>query len=67
MDVNSIEDELILDVLGEEDSAAWVQLDKMRFLSAEEVLNLDLFLVLGNNGIDWEMCVNQSHFVEESL
>jgi len=39
----------------------------MGSLSSKEVLDLDLLLVLGDNGTDWEMCMYQSHFVAEAL
>lgn len=65
--VNSVEDELVLHVLGEEDGAAGVELDEVASLATEEVLDLDLLLVLGDDGGDGEMRMHQSHLVAEAL
>jgi len=37
------------------------------FLSSEEVLDLNLLLVFGDDGVDGEMCVYHSHLVSEAL
>jgi len=65
--VNAVEDEFILDVLGEEDLASGVELDQVRFLSTQEVLDFDLLLVLGDDGSDGEMRMDKSHLVAEAL
>jgi len=65
--VDTVKGELILDILGKEDLAARWEVDGVGSLSTEEVLDLNLALVLGDNAIDWEMGMHHSHFVSESL
>ena len=65
--VDTVKGELILDILGKDDLAALWEVDGVGSLSTEEVLDLDLSLVLGDNAVNWEMCVDHSHFVSESL
>lgn len=67
--VDSLEDELVLHVLGggHLDSAALLHLDQVRLLSSQEVLDFDLLLVLGDECSDWEMCMNHLHSVSEAL
>ena len=67
--VDTLENDLILHVLGggELNSASWLHLDEVRFLSTQEVLDLNLLLVLGHKGSDGEMCVNHLHFVSVAL
>ena len=65
--VETVEDELVLDVLGGEDSAAGLEVDEVALLSAEEVLDLNLLLVLGDDGVDGEMRVHESHLVAVAL
>jgi len=65
--VDTVKGELILDILGKDDLAALWEVDSVGSLSTEEVLDLNLSLVLGDNAIDWEMCMDHSHFVSESL
>ena len=67
MVVNTIEDKFILDVLREIDGAALVELDQVRFLTTQEVLDFNLLLILGDDGSDGEMCMNKSHLVAETL
>lgn len=66
-DIVTLEDELVLSGLGKLNSASSWEVDEVTLLSTKEVLDFDLFLVLGDVSIDWEMCVNQSHFVHETL
>ena len=66
-EVVALEDKLVLSGLGELDSAAVSQVDKVALLSSQEVFDLDLSLVLGDVGVDGEMCMNQSHLVKETL
>jgi len=67
--IDTLEDELVLDILGWvlHDSASFLHLDEMRFLSTEEVLDLNLFLVLGDDSSNGEMCMNHFHSVSETL
>ena len=39
----------------------------MSFLTTQEVFDLDLVLILGDDNIDGEMCIYESHFVSEAL
>lgn len=67
--VDTLEDELILDILslGHHNGAALLHLDQVGFLSTQEILDFNLLLVLGDDGSDGEMCMNHLHFVSESL
>ena len=65
--VNAFDDELVLDVGGEGDGAAGEEVDLLDLFSADEVLDLDGTLVLGDGGVDGEMGVDQSHLVLETL
>ena len=66
-DVNTVEDELILDVLGAMHRAAIGELDEVGLLATQEVLDLDGLLVLGDDGTDGEMRMDKSHLVSEAL
>ena len=65
--VDTVEDELVLGLLGEGDSAAWEEVEHVTLLSTEEVLDLNLLLILGDDGVNWEMCMDESHFISEAL
>lgn len=67
--VNSLEHKLVLDVLGwvQLDSASRLHLDEVRLLTSQEVFDFNLRFVLGDNGSDWEMCVDHLHSVSETL
>ena len=67
--VDSLEDELVLDVLSGRhlDGAALLHLDQMRSLSTEEVLDFNLLLVLGDECGNWEMSMYHLHSVSETL
>ena len=65
--VNSVENELILNVLGLEDSGAWWKLNEMRFLSSKEVSDFKNILLLADDTIDGEVIVHKSHLVSEAL
>jgi hypothetical protein len=65
--IDTIEDEFVLDVLGLEDSAARGELDEMRFSTSEEVLDLKRLLILSNDSGNGEMCIYESHLVSETL
>jgi len=65
--INTIEDEFVLDILGLEDSAARSELDEMRFSTSEEVLDLKRLLILSNDSSDREMCIDESHLVSETF
>lgn len=65
--VNSIEDQLSLNVFALSDSGALAHCDKLVLLATKEILNGDASSVLGDGNIDWEMGVDQSHLVAEAL
>jgi len=65
--VNTVENELILHVLGLEDSGAFWKLNEMRFLSTEEVSDFKKILFLVDDTVDGEMIVHKSHLVSEAL
>ena len=65
--VNSVENELILNVLGLEDSGAWWKLNEMRFLSSKEVSDFKNILLLADDTVDGEVIVHKSHLVSEAL
>lgn len=65
--VDSIEDQLVLILLGELNSASWVEVDEMTLLSSEVVFDFNLLLVFGDDGIDWEMGENTFHSISETL
>ena len=39
----------------------------MSFLTTQEVFDLELLLILGDDNVDGEMCMYESHFVSEAL
>ena len=65
--VETVEDELVLNILGKLNSASGLEVDGVGNLAAEEVLDLNLSLVLGDVGVDGEMCMDKSHLVAETL
>jgi hypothetical protein len=65
--VLAFEDELVFDIGSESDSAAWLHNDNLVLLSAQEVLDADGGAVLGDDNVDWEMSMNESHFVAVTL
>jgi hypothetical protein len=65
--VDSVDNELVLGGLGKLNGASGVEVDEMTFLSSEEVLDLNLLLILGDDGVDGEMCMYHSHLVSEAL
>ena len=67
--INSLEDELVLDILGSghHDGAALLHLDQVGLLSTQEILDFDLLLVLGDDGGNGEMSMYHLHFVSETL
>jgi len=65
--VDSVEDDLTLDFVGVADDGAAHHLDDLVLLATKEVLDGDLGSVLGDNDVDGEMSVNESHFVAEAL
>ena len=67
--IDTLEDELVLDILGWvlHDSASFLHLDEMRFLSTQEVLDFNLRFILGNDSGDREMSMDHFHSVSESL
>ena len=65
--INTVEDEFVLDILGLEDSAARSELDEMRLSTSEEVLDLKRLLILSNDSGNGEMCIYESHLVSETL
>ena len=65
--VDSIEHKLILGIFVQKDSAVGSELDKVGLLTTEEVLDLNLGLILGNDGTDREMRIDHFHPVAETL
>ena len=65
--VDSVEDELTLDVGGVGDLGAAFHHDKLVLLATEEVLDGDAGAVLGDGDVDGEMGVYQPHLVSEAL
>jgi len=66
-DVGTVEDELILDSLGEMNGDTLTHLDDVRLLTTEEVLDLKGLAVLSNQRVDGEMRMHKSHLVSEAL
>merc|ERR1719352_1927829 len=46
--------------------ATLVELDQVGFLSAQEIFDFDLLLILGDDSSDGEMCMYKSHLVAEA-
>ncbi len=67
VEVDTVEDNLTLDVGGERALGALLHVDDLVLLSTEEVLNGDGVAVLGDDAVDGEMGVDHSHFVAEAL
>ena len=67
VEVDTVEDNLTLDVGGEVALGALLHVDDLVLLSTEEVLNGDGVTVLGDDAVDGEMGVDHSHFVAETL
>ena len=65
--VDAVEDKLALDVLGVADLGAGLHDDELVLLATKEVLDGDLVAVLGDDDVDGEMSVDESHFVAEAL
>ena len=65
--VDTVEDDLSLGIGGELGSGASLHLDDLILLASEEVLHSDLITSLGDNNVDREMSVNESHLVAEAL
>lgn len=66
-DVSAVEDELVLDILRGDNGAAIVKLDNVGLLATEEVLNLNVLAVLGDDSGNGEMRMHKSHLVSEAL
>lgn len=64
---DTVENEFILDVFGEIDSATWLEDDQVSLLTTQEVFDLNLLLILGDDNIDGEVSMYESHFVSETL
>ena len=65
--VDTVEDDLTLDVGGEFAGGATSHLDDLVLLATQEVLHDKLVTGLGADDVDGEMSVDQSHFVAEAL
>ena len=65
--VDAVEDELTLDVGAESCGGATLHLDDLVLLATKEVLDGDLGAVLGDDDVDGEMSVHESHLVAEAL
>jgi len=67
VEVDAIEDNLTLLFGGESGDGASLHLDDLVLLSTKEVLDSDLGAVLGDDDVDGEMSVDESHLVAEAL
>ena len=65
--VDTIEDELTLDVSGELAGGATLHLDDLVLLATKEVLDSDLITSLGDDNVNGEMSMDKSHLVAEAL
>ena len=65
--VNTVEDQLSLNIFALRDSGALAHHDELVLLAAKEVLHSDASSVLGDGNVDWEMGVDQSHLVAIAL
>jgi len=63
----SIEDKLILNVRRLSDSCTWWKLNVVRFLTTQEVNNIERLLVLWDHNVDGEVIVHKSHLISEAL
>jgi len=61
------EDELILDIGVKFDGDTLNHIDVLDLFSTQEVLDINGLLVLGADGVDGEMSVDQFHAVNEAL
>ena len=66
-EVNAVEDKFALDIGRVGDLGAALHVDDLVLLSTQEVLDSDGGAVLGDDNVDGEMSVDQSHFVAEAL
>jgi hypothetical protein len=65
--VDSVEDDLILQLWAHLAGATWEHIDLLDLLSTQEVLDFKGLSVLRNGDVDGEMGMHHSHFVSESL
>ena len=65
--VDALEDELVLEVGVELDGGAGEEIDLLDLFATEEVLDFDGSAVLGDDDVDGEMGVHQSHLVSVAL
>ena len=65
--VNTLEDDLVLKVRVESSGGAWEQVKLLGLLSAQEVLDFNGLSILGDDNINGEMSVNESHSVSVRL
>ena len=65
--VDTIEDELTLDVSGELAGGATLHPDDLVLLATKEVLDSDLITSLGDDNVNGEMSMDKSHLVAEAL
>jgi hypothetical protein len=67
VDVDSVNNHLVLNVVGHGDLDSWVDLDGVRLGSSQIVLYLEFSSVILDNWLDGEMSVYKSHFISEAL
>ena len=65
--VDTVEDKLTLDIWVEGNLSSLGHGDELVLLATEEVLDSDAAAVLGDDDVDGEMGVYQSHLVSEAL
>ena len=66
VDVDSVNNHLVLNVVGHGDLDSWVDLDGVRLGSSQIVLHLEFSSVILDNWLDGEMSVYKSHFISEA-
>lgn len=65
--VNTFEDDLVLEGLAHLAGAAWEHINLVDFFTTQEVLDFNRLSVLGDDSVDGEMSVYESHFVSVTL
>lgn len=65
--VDTVEDKLVLDLLGEGNGGASEHVNVLVLLATQEVLDSERRTVLGDDDVNGEMSVHESHLVAEAL
>lgn len=67
LDINTFEDQLVLKVGVHLNSGAWEHLNALDLLTTEEVLDLNSLTVLGDDDVNGEMSMYESHLISVTL